>query len=176
MERIPKTYEEVLQQAYESWSPGQIAEKRREQVRLFLEETTEEYAKYFGITKEEVFQKMEAKRSYNAVNYYQRANFPRISDVSMMFETAAEAKEYFLKYKTICPACKAISNNPTVCTPITKKRGKKCDWKSYGFFSSPFIILCKDEFLEDFRIIRTFTPVHYHESMDENGQIHDGQA
>lgn len=156
------TYEEVLEEAYNSWTPGSdIAQERRDTLKKFLDQRTEEYANHFKISKEEVFQRMEKRRNYSANNYYQSANFPSIKDISMTFETEQDMQSFFSTNKTTCPACKGISDNPLVCTSGIKKRGKVCDWKSFGLLQSPFTIMCKELFLENFRVYRTFTPIGY---------------
>lgn len=96
------------------------------------------YSEKLDIPIDEIIQSWEEGRRYWYMNYYQECNQPRIeSDNVFVFENLEEMREKCGK-EFICPICKGISTNPYECNSGKivgiGKKGKACDWKSYGLF------------------------------------------
>ena len=128
------TYEEVLQQARDSWS-GETGERRARELDAFLKEMLNEYSIALRIPESVLFEGFEKARTYSAINYFQRANFPSLKDVRV-FNTKKEVGAFLETKQFRCPHCKGISTDPQVCDSGIKVDKKKCDWKSYGLFRS----------------------------------------
>jgi hypothetical protein len=93
------------------------------------------YAKHLNMTQQEVLHIFEENRSYWAMNYYQPANFPRISEKNVIvLDDSADFLKQFPSKQYICPACEGISSKPMECTSGIIRNNKECDWKSYGLF------------------------------------------
>ena len=126
----------------------------------WIEQMVKEYATYFNMSEDEVISIMEEKRSYSWPNYYQSANFPSVDkfgELEGVFKTKENFKEYAEKnwIGFRCPACKDISPDPQECVHRIKKDGK-CDWCSYGLFSSKFGVIILES---GFKKIPIFKPV-----------------
>lgn len=93
------------------------------------------YSEKLGIPIEGIIQSWEEDRSYWYLNYYQECNQPEINAKNVfVFEDLEEMRQKCGK-EFICPCCKGISTNPYECNSgKVVGKGKKCDWKSYGFF------------------------------------------
>ena len=104
------------------------------------------YEEKLGIPWMEILDSWEEDRGYWYMNYYQESNQPLIdSDYVFVFDSAEEMREKVGK-EFICPCCKGISTNPYECNSGVESGGKKCDWKSYGFFQFNLAyIYCKKE-------------------------------
>lgn len=68
--------------ARDSWS-GNTGEERANQLEKFLNETLENYSQKLGFTKVAILMAIEGRRDYSAINYYQRANFPLLENVTV---------------------------------------------------------------------------------------------
>lgn len=142
-----KTYEGVLQEARDSWS-GDTGERRAVVLDAFLKEVLNEYSVVLGIPESTLFEGFESARTYSAINYYQRCNFPSLKDVRV-FKTKNEVKSFLDTKQFRCPHCKGVSSDPQVCDTGIKIEKKKCDWKSYGLFRTlgdGFKFICLETF------------------------------
>ncbi|MCP4427419.1 MAG: hypothetical protein GY803_23265 [Chloroflexi bacterium] len=113
----------------DSW-PGKIGEERAEKFDVFLDEMLPEYAAALGVGVEECLAAIEAKRNYSAINYYQRANFPSLDNVTLFdsmeqLHAAIDVKQGFR-----CPSCGGVSVDAYGCTL------DGCDWKSWGLLGT----------------------------------------
>lgn len=154
------TIEKLKQEARNSWK-GETGEGRAMDLEKFLRVTLKNYSEVLGYTEEEILNALEKKRSYSAINYYRRANFPLLEDVRVFknrqeFLAQCPSKEY------ICPRCGGISKNPEVCdSGLEMAEGEICNWKSYGFFGTMgkgVSIVFKESFLEDQTVYNVFMP------------------
>lgn len=95
-----------------------------------------EYATVTGLDWNDILDVWEEKRDYWYMNYYQDSNQPHLDKGNVyIFENVNEALKAFGETGFRCTACGGISSNPYECDCGEKdKIGKKCDWKSYGFF------------------------------------------
>jgi hypothetical protein len=128
----------------------------------FVNGITFHYANRLGFTQQEVLQALEDKRTYWSANYYQSANFPRISKRVAVYETMDDFHKDCPSSKYMCPACNSVSTNSSVCDSGVVIKGKKCDWKAYGLFGTigkGYRFLIKKEFLTEPHIYNIFMPV-----------------
>lgn len=119
-----------------------------------------EYAEFFKMPVDDVVEIMEKNRTYSWPNYYQKANFPDVSDfeelvgVYKTFEEFHEyAKQHWKGFK--CPICGTIGWHAQECVHRIKKDGK-CDWCSYGLFKSSTRVVILEN---GFEAIPIFEPV-----------------
>lgn len=126
----------------------------------WIEHIIKDYAEYFKMSTDNVVEIMESNRSYSWPNYYQKYNFPEVSefdDLVGIYKTFDEFHEYAkLNWKGFkCPVCKTIGTHPQECEHRIKK-DKKCDWTAYGLIkSSTRVIILED----GFKTIPIFEPV-----------------
>lgn len=124
------------------------------------------YGEKLGIPWNEILESWEEDRKYWFLNYYQEANQPKIdSDDVFVFESAEEMNKK-VGTEFICPCCKGISTNPYECnTGKQVTKGKKCNWKAYGFLQSNLAFLyCKKE--------RKGTKCFMPKALQRNGDIY----
>ena len=150
--------------ARDSWS-GNTGEERANQLEKFLNETLENYSQKLGFTKVEILMAIEGRRDYSAINYYQRANFPLLENVTVF----ANKEEYQAKCPSgqfTCPHCGGISTDPQECNSGRKikeaRKLKVCNWKSYGLFRTMgkgYQLVIKDTFLKDGTVYHIFKPI-----------------
>lgn len=125
----------------------------------------QEYASLIGVTKEEVLEKWEEKRSYWYMNYYQDCNQPKISgNVLLVDKWLSILKEQFgedpLNWKFVCPSCghiqsladfKEIGVEPQNayinCIGRYKKDAGGCDWSINGLFSINKTTVISEDFI-----------------------------
>ena len=153
--------DKLKKEARESWS-GKEGIMRSKTLATFLSETIKEYSKYLGLSQKKILNALEEQRNYSAINYYQRANFPSIKNVTV-FNTAKDVKKNIPTKKFRCPACKEVSTDASICNS-GKKIGKNkiCDWKSYGLFGTlgkGFQFIVKEDFLEKAIVHEIFMPI-----------------
>ena len=156
-------------------------DKRFETKLQWIRERVEHYSEILGLSKEEILQAFEDKRTYWAANYYQEANFPKLDNKVKIFETQEELMESIKSKQFICPACNQIQSSPYKCESGHKdKNDKVCDWCSYGLFGTAgkgFRFTIKESFLEKPMIDDVFMPVEFKgtvydpEFNDENKKI-----
>ena len=125
--RKKMTIAEVVETARASWS-GNEGDRRADRVRSVIDEVCAEYGEALGIQPAEVFESIEAQRDYCAVNYYQRAKFPSLSEVTI-YGDIDEFKAMVNGQGFRCPSCGDVSTDPYECS------NEDCDWKSYGLFN-----------------------------------------
>lgn len=168
-----KTYEQILDDlgklAEDSWK-GETGERRKEELIAFLKKMTKDYSEKLGFDELTILRKIESRRDYSAINFYQEANFPTIDDDVLVFETLEDLLKKFPSKQFICPCCKGISTNPYECNSgkkvkLINSKGKKetCNWKAWGLFKSGkqdgLYFTIKDKFLENPRIDNIFKPI-----------------
>lgn len=151
--------DDLKQKARDSWK-GEVGENRAIELEKFLNETLENYSAFLGFDKLKIMKAIESRRNYSAINYYQRANFPLLSDIKI-YENRDEFLKQCPSHAFICPHCNGISSDPNECNSGIKIEGKLCDWKSYGLFGTlgkGINILFKDSFLKDGVVYDIFMP------------------
>jgi len=152
--------EALKQSARESWH-GEYGEERAVEIETFLRKMLNNYSQVLGFSEEEIFQKLESRRDYSAINYYQECNFPLLEEVEI-FDTIKQLNEKFPSHQFICPCCGGISTNPTTCNSGKEvKKGKVCDWCSYGLFKTMgkgYLFAVKQDFLTNPKVHEIFMP------------------
>ena len=126
----------------------------------FIKEIVQHYAEKLGYSELEILSAIENKRYYTAPNYYQAIHFPRLENV-LIFENKEDADLMFKIGKFVCPFCKGISTDPTVCN-CKNEKGKECGFISYGFFRTMgqgLRFTVKDWFLKNPFVYEIFMPV-----------------
>lgn len=151
----------IKKQACDSW-PGEIGDERASLVENLIMTRFSEYSKVLGYSLEEILEAMEKRRTYSAVNFYQKANFPKLDEVEV-FATLDDFKKKYPSGKYRCPSCDGISTHPYVCASgDLMSNGKVCDWKAYGFLGTlgkGLRFTFKEVFLENPVIDEIFQPV-----------------
>ena len=108
-----------------------------------------QYQEKLNIPWTDILKSWENDRNYWYLNYYQNANQPKIqSDKARVFESVDEMIKSIREKKFRCPACGGISTNPYECNSGIEVKGKKCNWKVYGFFGDlgkGVYVYCKDK-------------------------------
>lgn len=142
-------------------------EARAQELDTFIRDVVAEYAAALQLPELEVLAAIERRRSYSAVNYYQRANFPHLKDVRV-FNTLAELHAAVPSRKFRCPACGGVSNDSEECTAGTKRDdGTTCNWKAYGFLrclGKGVSLLVKDQFHRMGRPAELFMPLGFEQA------------
>lgn len=158
--------EKLKQQARDGWK-GQTGEGRAAELDTFIRDVVTEYAAAMQLSELTVLALIEQKRSYSAVNYYQRANFPHLKDVRV-FDTLADLQAAVPSRQFRCPGCGGVSTDSEECTAgTTRDDGTTCNWKAYGFLrcmGKGVSILVKDQFHRIPRPIEIFMPLEFEES------------
>lgn len=159
---MEETMKMLKQKARETWD-GQTGEQRATRLESFLRELLPNWANVLGLTEPEILAAIESKRTYSAVNYYQRANFPLLEHVTV-YETQAAMQSAIPSMRFRCPCCEQVSTDPYVCNSGANKKGSEdvCDWKSYGLFSNfgkGFRFTIREGFLEKPFVDECFMPL-----------------
>lgn len=161
MSNVDTTIETLKEQARQSGS-GKIGEERAEQLEKFLQAMLKEYASVLGFSEDEILTKLEKRRDYSAINFYQPANFPPLKGVHV-FDTAEQLSSEFPSGKFVCPNCKGISTDCTTCNSgIIMENKLPCDWKAWGLFGTMglgYWFVVKDEFLKRPVVHEIFMPL-----------------
>ncbi len=145
----------IRSQALNSWH-GEEGIRRAERVEKLINETLENYSEVLKLEKEAIFLAIENNRGYAAVNYYQRANFPKLEKDVAVFKTIVDLKAAIKKNEFRCPSCHGVSTNPYECNV------GKCDWKSYGLLRTlgqGFRCVVIEKFLEHPVVEEIFMPL-----------------
>lgn len=156
---IVQIIEHLKQLAYESWR-GRTGEERATELEQFLNETLDNYSEVLGFDRLEILKSIEARRDYSVMNYYQRANFPLLENVTI-FESLEAFKNRCPSHEFICPNCGGISKDPETCDSGKVIKGKECDWKAYGLFGTlgkGCQLVIKDTFLQNGAVYKIFMP------------------
>lgn len=151
---------QIDQQCRDSWH-GPIGEERAARVRELLDSILPEYSAALGMSEDEVLIAIESKRDYNAVGYYQEANFPKLGEV-VVFNTPVDFKATFPSGKYVCPSCHGHSTDPYQCNAGTKQSDGVCKWKSYGLLGTMgkgLRAVVKSTFLDAPKVHEIFMPV-----------------
>ena len=158
---IDEIIEKLKEQARESWT-GETGEERADRLEVFLRAMLKEYSAVLGFSEIDIFTKLEERRDYSAINYYQLANFPSLKDVRV-YDTVEQLRNDFQSGKFVCPNCKKLSTDCTACdSGLIMKDGTPCSWKAWGLFGTfgtglRFIV--KDEFLNRPVVHEIFMPL-----------------
>ena len=161
----------LREEAGASWG-GAIGEERANELETFIRAMLKDYAAVLGFSEDEILTKLEEKRDYTAINYYQRSRFPPIKDVDV-YETMKQLQDKFTSGKFVCPHCGAISTDPVTCNSgwIMKEDGDvPCDWKAWGLFGTlgkGYRFVVKEDFLANPMIYDIFMPMELHEAQKE---------
>lgn len=96
------------------------------------------YAEKTGLSPVEILSSWENMRGYWYMNFYQERNQPLLnSDKIRIFETIDEFQLSLGIKGFRCPICNGVSSSFQECNSgVEIEPGKKCDWKTYGLFSS----------------------------------------
>lgn len=126
----------------------------------WIAQMVKKYAEYFKMSEDEVVEIMEKERNYSWPNYYQKANFPDVSNFKNLIGIYKTFDEFYDYAKEnwegfLCPKCGTISTHPQECIHRIKKDGK-CDWCSYGLLKSGERVIILES---GFRAIPIFEPV-----------------
>ncbi len=167
MNEILRIMRKPIKQARNSWD-GETGKQRAKEVKKIILEVADNYSNVLGLTKLEVIKAIEDKRTYSSINYYQKANFPKLKDDVIVYENQKELHEKIQPKRGFrCPSCGGISKDPYTCDSGEKNSdGKICDWKAYGLFGTMgkgLRFTVKDMFLENPRVDEIFMPIHLEE-------------
>ncbi len=159
---MEKIIEKLKQTARESWG-GETGEERARVLEMFLRKMLEEYSKLLNLSQKEILASLEKRRNYSAINFYQVANFPKITKNIEIFEKQGDFKKKYPSLKYLCPMCKGISTSYSECNSGKEmSKGKICDWKSYGLFGTcdeGYRCICKEGFLDNPVVYDIFKPI-----------------
>lgn len=130
-------------------------DKKLEWIKFMIKD----YSEKLSLSIDRTVEIMEEKRTYSWPNYYQEANFPPLNSSGLIgvFDTFEDFRKHTLNnYKGFkCGACGNIGSDPQECEHRIKKDGK-CDWTSYGLFSSGVSVIILESGL---KAISIFKPV-----------------
>lgn len=156
-------------QAQQSWS-GKTGEERADELEQFIRAMLTDYAAVLGLSEDEILAKLEERRDYAAINYYQLANFPSLKDVNV-FDNVGQLRDKFPSGKFVCPNCGGISTDYSTCNSGLIMANKlPCDWKAWGLFRTfgkGYWFVVKDDFLEHPVVHEIFMPLELHEEQKE---------
>lgn len=161
---MEETIENLKDEARRS-CPGHVGESRAVDLGKFLREMLANYSAVLGIPQPDLLAAFEKRRSYSAINYYQRANFPSLDKVTLL-KDLAEFKQRYPSGRYICPLCGGESTNAYECNTgrsVGQGNAKQiCNWKSYGLFRTAgkgMRIVLLDGFLENPKVQDIFMPL-----------------
>lgn len=150
----------LRESAHGGWS-GVETHRDADRLERFVRNMLTNYSQVLGISEGDILRKIESRRNYWSVNYYQDCNFPNLKDVKV-FETIKQLKETFPSHKFVCPACNGISTDPSTCNSGKEiSKGKVCDWKSWGLFRTMgkgYRFIVKEDFLNNPVVHEIFMP------------------
>lgn len=154
-------YEELIEQIRVNLND----DKRFKQKLIFIKDRIKHYSEKLGYPEVEILEAFEEKRNYWSANYYQESNFPLLEENVKIFKDEEELIEAIKSKQFICPACEQIKSNPYTCNSGYKdKKGKVCDWKSYGLLNTlgkGFRFTIRDTFLGKPIIDECFMPIDF---------------
>jgi hypothetical protein len=146
-------------------------DKRFADTLQFVRDRMEHYASVLGLNKTDILEAIEGRRSYWAANFYQEANFPKIEEPVVLYETYDEmVADIQPKLGFICSACGGVTTDPNKCNSGKEmSKGKVCNWTTYGLFRSANAYRCviKESFLEKPIVYEIFMPVSKQSNNDE---------
>ena len=147
-----------------------IDENRANELEAFIRGMLEDYAVVLGFSEDEILEKLEERRDYVAVNYYQPANFPPLKGIDV-FDTAEQLRDKFPSGKFMCPNCGGISTDPSTCNSgLFMANDMPCDWKAWGLlrtFGKGYRFVVKDDFLTRPIVYEIFMPLELHKTPPE---------
>lgn len=151
--------EEILLKEEKVWGRDRLTPMAK-----FIKVRFTEYAERLSLPVDRLIQSAEKNRGYSAINYYQEAVFPRITDKIKIFETSEELRAVVGNEGFRCPACNGVSKDAYECDtglPM-KTRSGRCDWKSYGLFGTlgrGFTCIVREHFAEKPIPHHSFMPI-----------------
>lgn len=180
---MEQTIQKLKDLARESWS-GATGEERAVRLEEFVRDMLASYSLKLDISQPDLLSAFEKRRSYSAINYYQLANFPDLSQVTLLKNTD-ELKQRYPSGRFICPFCGGESTDPYECNTGLKvgkgKQGQVCDWKAYGLFGTAgkgLRVAVLEGFLDNPNVHEIFMPVEHEKyaQADERSQRKQGVA
>lgn len=156
-------------QAQQSWS-GKTGAERADELEAFIRAMLKDYAAVLGLSEDDILAKLEERRDYSAINYYQLANFPSLKDVNV-FDNVGQLGNKFPSGKFVCPNCGGVSTDYSTCNSgVPMADGQPCDWKAWGLFRTfgkGYWFVVKDDFLACPVVHEIFMPLELHEEQKE---------
>lgn len=159
--------EKLKTEARNSWTdPAIIGEERAQHLEGLIRQRIPQYAKALGLTEAEVLLAMENKRTWAALNYYEKYLQP--IDRIRVFDSQDSFFSEFPSGKYRCPSCGGISSDPYECDTgiiiknISTGAETPCNWKAYGLFGTMgkgLSVLLKKEFIEHPHASEIFLPI-----------------
>lgn len=144
---------------------GEAGERRADALEAVLREILAEYAGAFGVTEAELLAALERSRTYQAVSFYRRTNFPRLESVTLL-DNMRDFKKRFPSGCFRCPVCGGISTNPIRCNSNREigdeGESHTCDGKSYGVDASAGRVMrvaFREGFLDKPGVTEIFMPI-----------------
>ena len=158
--------EKLKNEARASWD-GSVGEDRATALEKFVRGMLYDYSEALGLSQEEILKSIEGSRTWSAINFYQEARFPKLSNVKL-FDSRDALLAATPSRKFRCPRCEGVSTSPYDCNSgKDMELGKVCDWKSYGLFGTlgkGVFVAIKGDFLKYPRIEEIFTPIDFEEA------------
>lgn len=103
----------------------------------FVVERSQHYADILKVPVEDVLSAWEAARNYATVNYYQNANFPKITGDVLLMDSEKQFKDFCAGKGFMCGNCRKNIYSPYECA--------LCGWKTWGLFGpgkgATFVVL-----------------------------------
>lgn len=163
-----RTIAEVSQECRDSW-PGGTGEQRAKAFEAHIKRVLPEYAAAFGMTEAQVWEALERRRNYGAINYYQEANQPRLDGVRVFATTEAMMAALRPELGFRCPACGGVSKDSQTCDSGVVRDSKECNWKSWGFLRTlgkGLRVVVAEQFLDSGCVHEIFMPI----ALESHGQ------
>ncbi len=141
---------------------GKETHRDADRLERFVRNMLANYSQVLGLSEGDILRKIEGRRDYWSINFYQECNFPSLEDVAI-FDTIKALNERFPSKQFVCPRCGGISTNPSTCNSGKEmEKDKICDWKSYGLFRTMgegYRFVVKEDFLNNPVVHEIFMPI-----------------
>lgn len=160
---------EALKQETRDSCPGISGERRAKELESFLNKTLSQYAEKLNLSQEEILNALEKERDYSATDYYQKCNFPDLSEVDV-YESSDKLKKAIPSLEFRCSSCHSVTRDPYSCHCGTHLHQYKditnttCNWKTFGLFVTSKIgyrFIIKEDFLNKPYVDEIFMPLEF---------------